>query len=85
MTAVNVFEVSQDILDSARLSVPDLKVEIAITLYAQQRLSIGKARELAAMPLWTFRQRLAARGIFPHYDVDDLNDDVATLRQLRRL
>ena len=85
MTAVNVFEVPQDILDSARLSVPDLKVEIAITLYAQQRLSIGKARELAAMPLWTFRQHLAARGISPHYDVDDLNDDVATLRKLGRL
>jgi predicted HTH domain antitoxin len=48
-------------------------------------LSIGKARELAGMSLWEFRQLLASRRISPHYDVVDLNEDVATLRELGRL
>ena len=78
-------DIPQDILDSARISVPEIKVELAIHLYAQGRLSIGKARELAEMSLWQFRHLLAARQIPVHYDVDDLEDEVATLRQLGRL
>ncbi len=85
MNSLSVLEVPQDILDSARLTIPELKVEIAVYLYAQGRLSIGKAHELAGMPLWEFRQLLASRRIPVHYDVDDLHEDVATLRKLGRL
>ena len=49
-------EVSQEILDSARLTISEIKVELAVHLYEQRRLSIGKARELADMSLWAFRQ-----------------------------
>ena len=55
MSAVRVLEVSQDVLDSARMTPAELKVEMALHLYAQGRLSIGKARELAGMALWEFR------------------------------
>jgi predicted HTH domain antitoxin len=82
---VNVIEIPQDILDSARIKLPDLKVELALLLYMQCRLSIGKARELANMSLWEFRQLLASRKIPAHYDINDLNDDVSTLKQLGRL
>lgn len=83
-TTLNILEVPQEILDSARLTIPELKVEIAIYLYAQRRLSIGKARELANMSLWEFRQLLASRRISPHYDETDLQEDIATLRELGR-
>ena len=85
MRALNTLEISQDILDSARLTVNDLKLEIAISLYAQGRLSIGKARELACMSLWEFRQLLASRRISPHYNVDDFEEDLTTLRELGRI
>jgi len=85
MNTISTLEVPQDILDSARLTIPELKVEIAVYLYAQGRLSIGKARELAGMTLWEFRQVLASRRIPPHYDVVDLDEDVATLREMGRL
>ena len=80
-----MFEVPQDTLDSARLTVPELKLEVAIVLYAQGRLSIGKARELVDMPLWVFRQILAARQISPHLTSADVDADVATLQALGRL
>jgi hypothetical protein len=32
------FEVPQDVLDSARLTAPELKLELAILLYSQNRL-----------------------------------------------
>ncbi len=82
MSATCIVEVPQDILDSARLTITDLKVEMAISLYAQERLSIGKARELAGMALWEFRQLLASRRISPHYDVADVDEDVSTLRKM---
>ena len=85
MIPVQVLEVSQDVLDSARLTPAELKVELAVHLYAQGRLSIGKARELAGMALWEFRQLLASRRIAPHYDETDLDEDVSTLRKLGRL
>lgn len=85
MGPVETLEVPQGILDTARLTIDDLKVEMAVYLYAQGRLSIGKARELAEMTLWEFRQLLASRRIPPHYDVTDLNDDAATLRATKRL
>lgn len=85
MSTLNTLEISQDILDSARLTVNDLKVEIAISLYTQGRLSVGKSRELAGMSLWEFRQLLASRRISPHYNVDDFEEDLTTLRELGRI
>jgi predicted HTH domain antitoxin len=85
MSSVSVLEIPQDILDSARLTILELKVEIAIYLYAQRRLSIGKACELAEKQLWEFRQLLASRRIPPHYDEVDLDEDMATLREVGRL
>lgn len=85
MSSVSILEIPRDILDSARLTVPELKIELAIYLYAQGRLSVGKARELADVTLWEFRQLLASRRISPHYDVADLDEDIATLHELGRL
>lgn len=85
MNQVYTIDVSQDILDTTRLTIAELKVELAIVLYAQERLSFGKAREFANMTHWEFRQMLASRRIHPHYDVAELEEDVQTLRTMGRL
>ncbi|MSP14841.1 MAG: UPF0175 family protein [Chloroflexi bacterium] len=77
-----VIEVPQDILDSARLTIPELKIEVAVHLYEQGRLSVGRARELASISLGEFRHLLASRRISPHYDETDWDEDVATLRKI---
>ena len=82
MSTVSVLEVSQEILDSARLTPSELKVEMAVHLYTQGRLSVGKARELAELTLWEFRQLLASRRISPHFDETELSEDVAAFREL---
>jgi predicted HTH domain antitoxin len=78
-------DIPEDVLDSARLTVSELKVEIAVSLYAAGRLPVGKARALAGMNLWQFRQLLASRGIPPHFDEQDLLEDVQTLQDIGRL
>jgi len=37
------------------------------------------------MSLWQFRQLLASRRISPHYNVDDFEEDLTTLRELGRI
>ena len=77
-------ELPHDVLNSARMTLDEIKVELAVHLYAQGRLSLGKARELAGFALWEFRQALASRRIPVHYEEADLQEDVETLRVLGR-
>ena len=83
MSATAHLEIPQDVLDSARMTAEQLLVELAVHLYEQGRLSIGKAHELAGLSLWEFRQLLGFRHIAPHFDVEDLEQDLETLRRLR--
>lgn len=82
MTSVAQLAIPQDVLDSARLTVEQVLVELAVHLYEQGRLSIGKAHELAGLSLWEFRQLLGLRKIPPHFAAEDLEQDLETLRQL---
>lgn len=75
-------EIPTDVLDSARLTVDELRTELAVHLYEQGRLAVGKAHELAGLSLWEFRQLLGSRRIPPHYEVEDLERDLETLRRL---
>lgn len=81
MTSTSHLEIPQDVLDSARLTADQLLVELAVHLYEQGRLSIGKAHELACLSLWEFRQLLGSRQIRPHFAIEDLEQDLSTLRQ----
>ena len=82
MTSTAYLEIPQDILDSARLTTAEARLELAVHLYERGRLSIGKAHELADLSLWEFRQLLGFRQIPPHFSAEDLEQDLQTLRQL---
>ncbi len=69
-------EIPEDVLDSSRMTPAQMKLELALALYAQRRLSVGKAREFAGLSLWEFRQLSASRGIPVHYDETDLDEDI---------
>ena len=55
----------------------ELVHELAVTLYAQDLLSFGKARELAEMDKYEFGQLLAQRNVLRHYGCEELEDDLA--------
>ncbi len=84
MDNINI-EIPREIIQSARLTTQDLKRELALVLFQQNKISFGKAKELAGLNVWTFQQLLGERGINIHYDVDDFNDDLQNLEKLNRL
>ena len=57
-----------------------LKLELAVALYAQNALGLGKAAELAGMSRLDLNDILAERGIPMHYGQTDLDEDLAYAR-----
>ncbi|MBF2088198.1 MAG: UPF0175 family protein [Synechococcales cyanobacterium K44_A2020_017] len=54
--------------------------EIAIALFQQERISLGRASKIAEMEVMDFQQLLSDRGICVYYDVEDFEQDVQHLR-----
>ena len=77
--------IPNDILTASGLSEDELKLEIAIMLFKQDKISIGKARHLAGMNLLQFQHELNLREICVHYDLEELEEDTQTLQKLGRL
>jgi predicted HTH domain antitoxin len=74
--------IPDETLFAAHLTAAELKQELAVLLFKQDRLTLMQAAELAEMRPIPFQHLLASRGISPHYDVPEFEQDVATLRQL---
>jgi predicted HTH domain antitoxin len=74
-------EIQEKLLAEA-LHVPEsdvprqLRIELACALYAQNRLGLGKAAELAGLDRFQMGDELARRNIPRHYTQDDLNSDL---------
>ena len=73
-----------DVIDSTRMTLAEIRVELAIALFRLERLSMGKAAEFAETPVGVFQHLLATRGIGPHYSADDALEDAAALAALPR-
>ena len=77
--------IPDEILQAAGLSEQELLQEIALLLYQQNRLTLGYASRLANMYQGDFMELLAGRDIASHYDVEQFEQDLETLRKLGRL
>lgn len=77
-------EIPESVAASLKLPAPEieprLRRELAVALYSQGVLSLGKASELAALSRYTFGDLLASRGIPRHYSDDDLKFDLEYAR-----
>jgi predicted HTH domain antitoxin len=86
MKGTFTLEIPEELTDAIRLPAEEipgrLKRELAVRLYDKGLLSFGKARELAEMTRWEFHDLLYEEGIIRHYDVEELEEDIATLEKL---
>jgi predicted HTH domain antitoxin len=83
MPATLSFEIPADVLESARMTISDVKLELAIALFACGRLSMGKAAELAGISTGQIQLHLGARNLGAHYTVEDALEDKAILAASR--
>jgi len=71
-----------EILEANNLSEDDLRLELAVALYAARKISFGQARRLSGLDWFSFRTALHERQIPAHYDVEDLETDIKNLQHL---
>jgi predicted HTH domain antitoxin len=83
MNATLSLNLPVDLLQSARMTLDEVRLELAIALFRLDRLSMGRAAELAGLPVADFQGCLSARRVGPHYGVEDALTDAAMLAQLR--
>lgn len=74
--------IPDDILQASKMTENELKLEIAIMLYKQEKISIGKARNWTGLTVIEFQHELAKRGLCINYDLEDLQADIKTLESM---
>jgi predicted HTH domain antitoxin len=65
-----------DLLESTRLTEAELRAELAVLLFQQERLTLGQAAILAAKPQLEFQRLLASRKIPLHYGIEEMEQDI---------
>lgn len=74
--------ISDEVLNIAQLSDAQMFQEIAILLFQQERLTLAQASRLANLPRLSFQKLLASRHIPVHYDVPELEAEVAMMQEI---
>ncbi|WP_340101696.1 UPF0175 family protein [Salinibaculum salinum] len=73
-------EIDDDVYEALQLPEgersPAMKRELAVSLYARDVLSFGKARALAEMSKGEFQKLLGEREIPRHYGEQELEEDL---------
>ena len=85
-----VFESEESLTASAYRSLlmlqPALKLEIALSLYEREEISLGRAAEMAGISREQMKELLAARGIerkYPQRSQEEVDRDVELLLERR--
>jgi predicted HTH domain antitoxin len=55
---------------------------IALELFREDKISLGRAAELCNTPIEAFMDYAGERGVSLHYGVEDLHDDWQTIERL---
>jgi predicted HTH domain antitoxin len=77
--------ISDDVLAAAHMSEGELKRELALTLFQQERLTLAQASRIAEMSQLAFQALLAERQIPIHYGVEEFREDIRTLHRTERV
>jgi len=80
-----ILTVPDDLAQATRLSGRELRQELAVALFAQDKLTLAQAARLAEIDRVAFAHLIASRGLTIHYDVLEFEEDMATLKRMGRL
>lgn len=76
--------IPDEVLKAAHITEPELKQELALALFQQERLTLAQASRLAGVSQLSFQALLAERRIAVHYGVEEFREDLRSLRLTER-
>jgi predicted HTH domain antitoxin len=74
--------IPDEVLETIGMSEAELIQEIAIILFQEKKLSVGRASHLAGMNLLEFRRLLASRHIAVGYGISEFHEDLKVLEAM---
>ena len=78
-----LIEIQDEALRGLELTEPQVRLDLAVGLFTERRVTLGRAAEISRLTQLEFQQELNRREIPIHYDMEDLLADVSTLAALR--
>jgi len=79
-------QIPTELVVAAGLDTENLSSEmaglVALGLYREDKISLGRAAELCQMPVEQFLEFAAQRDVPLHYGIDELEEDRQTLERL---
>ena len=76
------FTLPDELLRSTNLTEAELRAELALALFQQERLTLGQAALLAELPQLDFQRLLASRQIPLHYGIEAMEKDLQRANRL---
>jgi predicted HTH domain antitoxin len=75
-------EIPEAAIAGTGLTPDQVRLEVAVALYRDRKVSMGRAARLAGQPRIPFQQELARRGVTVDYDVEDFEEDLRNIQSL---
>jgi predicted HTH domain antitoxin len=79
-------QLPQDLVEAAQLDPADLSLDaarlLALELFREDKISMGKAAELCETPLESFIEFAGRREVPLHFGLNELEEDRRTLQKL---
>ena len=76
--------ISDDVWTAAHLSEAELRLELAVGLFREERLTLAQASRLAEIDQFAFQSVLADREIPIHYGIEEFHEDLRTIEAMTR-
>jgi predicted HTH domain antitoxin len=77
-----IVELPDDAIEGTGMTPELAKLEVAIGLYRDRKVSMGRAARIAGVPRPEFQRELGKRGVSVNYDVEDFEDDLVAIGKL---
>ena len=69
-------------IGSQPLTEAEARLALALGLYAERKVSLGRAAKIAGIPYVAFMHEMGSHGICMNYSVEDFEQDMRTLELL---
>ncbi len=77
-----ILEISEEIVNASHLTLEEARLGLAIWLFQEKQVSLGKCAKVAGMHKMQFQKELAKRKIAVHYTEEDFKRDLKSAKLL---
>ncbi len=74
--------IPDELVKASGLSESEILLELIVLLFQQEKITLAKASRLIGMTRIQFQQLLASPKIPVHYEIQDLHEDIANLKEV---